>query len=194
MSASFRGRIVEQPPDCLVQCLVRYGVIPEVARCHASGDAGLARGDQVVVETHRGLQHGTVVEVLRRAALSRDSSSGGSDADDEPAGFEILRRAAPGDVEKSQLLRTDAEGQFSAWVDRIAAWKVDVQVIDLEWTLDRSKLVVYVLNERGPECTKLAIQAAAAGLGVIEVQPVAGDGPVALPTAGGGCGTCGCHS
>ena len=68
---------------------------------------------------------------------------------------------------------------------------VDVQLVDLEWTLDRGKLILYVLNERGPECTKLAIQAAAAGFGLIEVQPVSKDGLVDLPK-GGGCGSGGC--
>ena len=71
-------------------------------------------------------------------------------------------------------------------------WKLDLDLVDLEWTLDRQKLVLYVLGGRGPEATKLALQAAAAGLAVVEVQPVTADGPVPLPPAGGGCGSGGC--
>ena len=42
----------------------------------------------------------------------------------------------------------------------------------------------------GAETTKLALQAAAAGLAVVEVQPVNADGPVPLAAAGGGgCGS-----
>ena len=66
---------------------------------------------------------------------------------------------------------------------------------DMEWTLDRQKLVLYVLGGRGPETTKLALQAAAAGLAVVEVQPVDANGPVPVPAAGGGgCGSGGCGS
>ena len=46
-----------------------------------------------------------------------------------------------------------------------------MELIDLEWTLDKSKLILYVLNDRGPEATRLGLQAAAAGLGTVEVQP-----------------------
>jgi hypothetical protein len=55
--------------------------------------------------------------------------------------------------------------------------------------LDRSKLVLYVLNDRGSDCTKLAIYAAAEGLAPVEVQPVNANGLVQLEPAGGGCGT-----
>ena len=102
--------------------------------------------------------------------------------------------ASGDDHTRQRELRQSAEGEFQQWTDRIHKWKVDVQLVDLEWTLDRSKLVLYVLNQRGPECTKLAIQAAAAGLGIIEVQPVSSAGLVSQPTAGGGCGTCGSHN
>ena len=62
------------------------------------------------------------------------------------------------------------------------------KISDLEWMLDRKKLILYVLNDRGPECTKLGLQAAAAGLGTVEVQPVGADGPLPVASLGGGCG------
>jgi hypothetical protein len=69
-----------------------------------------------------------------------------------------------------------------------------LQLVDLEWLFEPEKLVLYVLNERGPDCTKLALQAAAAGLGIIEVQPVDAQGVVRLESTGGcGTGGCGCH-
>jgi hypothetical protein len=68
-------------------------------------------------------------------------------------------------------------------------------LIDLEWTLDDAKQILYVLTSRGPDATNLALHAAAEGLGVIEVQPVAAEGLIPLPSEGGGCGSggCGCH-
>lgn len=172
------------------QYLVRYGVIPEVARCRWAEETPPPRGAEVVVETHRGRQLGTVVQVLPE----RPSAAPSVEEVHEVAPFTVIRRATPADQQRHAELHAEAQQQFPTWVERIRQWNVDVQLVDLEWTLDRSKLILYVLNERGPECTRLAIQAAAAGLGVIEVQPVSQTGLVSQPAGGGGCGTCGCHS
>ena len=93
-------------------------------------------------------------------------------------------------------LRIEAETTYAHWRNRIAEGGLDLELIDLEWTLDRRKLVLYVLGGRGADTTKLALLAAAEGLTAIEVQPVAAEGVVPLPAAGGGCGSggCGCHT
>ena len=67
-----------------------------------------------------------------------------------------------------------------------------MELLDLEWTLDRGKLVVYVLGGRGPDTTRLALLAAASGQASIEVQPVSTEGLVPLERSGGGCGSGGC--
>lgn len=171
--------------------LVRYGTIPEVAQCDPGSVAGLARGASVVVETHRGLQVGTFLEWVREV-----HPADRAEPPDEPkAPRPILRLASSDDERATAQLRQEAEAAFSQWSARIAEWGLELELIDLEWTLDRSKLILYVLNERGPDCTKLALHAAASGLGTIEVQPVSAEGLVTQPTAaggGGGCGSCGC--
>ena len=48
--------------------LIRYGVIPEVARFANPAAIPAARGDAVIVETHRGPEVGTVLEQLRASA------------------------------------------------------------------------------------------------------------------------------
>lgn len=169
--------------------LVRYGCIPEVSRFTCGSVAGLQRGAAVVVETHRGLQLGTFLERVTPAhPADRDPS------EPEPAApSPILRAASEADRADAAAMTSEAAAEFSAWTSRIAQWELELELIDLEWTLDRQKLILYVLNERGPDCTKLALQAAAAGLGTIEVQPVTADGLVTQPTGGGGgCGSCGC--
>ncbi|MEZ6067045.1 MAG: hypothetical protein R3B90_15400 [Planctomycetaceae bacterium] len=164
--------------------LVRYGVIPEVARCQS--ESTVPRGTAVVVETHRGLQIGTVLGPAKSQPADGDGGSA----------FRVLRVASADDLARSAASRDAIDAEFDAWQARIVDWNVDVQLIDLEWTLDRAKVVLYVLNDRGPECTKLAIQAAAAGLGIVDVQPVSREGLVAMPDSGGGCGSggCGCHN
>ncbi|MCC7423812.1 MAG: hypothetical protein IT428_26400 [Planctomycetaceae bacterium] len=187
--------------------LVRYGAIPEVARFDIATEAPLVRGDAVVVRTHRGVQLGTYLEELTvvsspsrvlPAGRGDDVTAGGEVVDEGHPSTQVLRPATPEDVELRRTLQSSCESDFAEWVERIRRWNLKLELIDLERTLDDEKLILYVLNERGPECTKLAIQAAAAGLGIIEVQPVGLEGLLKVESGGGcgsgGCGSGGCHS
>jgi cell fate regulator YaaT (PSP1 superfamily) len=179
--------------------LVRYGAIPEVARFAVAASEPLERGCPVVVRTHRGIEIGTLLERLQAAATPRVNGSpadgpdhnGSADAAHAVAegdsDFVVLRPATPADLAQAAELRSECEGQFETWRGRIREWNLNLELIDLEWTLDRGRLVLYVLNDRGPDCTKLALQAAAAGLGTIEVQPVGPDGLMQPEPARGGC-------
>ena len=165
--------------------LVRYGAVPEVARCSVPVDVSLQRHDEVVVRTHRGLELSKVVEFAKPLVEPHLAPP--------PPSFRVERLATDDDIRKHASMRDRVDAEFDSWVIRIKDWGLDLQLIDMEWTLEQEKLILYVLNERGPECTKLALQVAAAGLGIVEVQPVGWDGPVAMPESGGGCGSCGCH-
>ncbi len=162
--------------------LVRYGAVPEVARFLCALAEPPERGASVIVDTHRGLLLGSVLERVKSPAPGDIDVS-------------IVRCATVADLQAAASLRDRCEVEFARWLERIAEWELSLELIDLEWTLDGTKLILYVLTERGPDTTNLALQAAAAGLGIIEVQPVAAEGLVALPSPGGGCGTggCGCH-
>ena len=83
--------------------------------------------------------------------------------------------------------------EFLDWQQRLADWQLQLQLTDLEWTLDQQQIILYVLNGQDAETTRLALLAAAAGLGIIHVQPVAAEG-VVQATGGGGCGSGGCGS
>ncbi len=165
--------------------LIRYGVLSEVLPAAWSEPEPLTRGTRIVVQTNRGEEIG---QVLKDVPPGKDQGDPGELAP-------ILRIATDNDLAKAEQLKAQAREQFSRWTQRIVEWNLDLQLIDLEWTLDKQRLILYVLNERGPECTKLALQAAAAGLGVIDVQPVTAEGLAQTPAAksGGGCGSCGCH-
>jgi cell fate regulator YaaT (PSP1 superfamily) len=171
--------------------LVRYGTVPEVARFSHDLAEPPARHERVVVYTHRGLELGTALETIRQGTSGGTAQDpAGGDADDSAQ--RVLRRASAEDEARHAELSLEAQATFSEWQKRIDEWNLNLDLIDLEWTLDRQKLVLYVLGGRGPEATKLALQAAAAGLAVVEVQPVTADGPVPLPSAGSGCGSGGC--
>ena len=158
--------------------LVRYGAIPEVAKFRTNATPGLGRGEQVVVRTHRGLQLGTILEQVQT---------------DEPAaeGMDVLRTATDDDRHRVNDLRDDCKREFNEWQLRIREWELNLELLEIEKTVDEEKVILYVLNERGPDCTKLALQAAATGLGIIEVQPVDASGLVNL-NSHGGCGSGGC--
>lgn len=167
--------------------LVRYGAIPEVARFSNPQQVAVVRGDDVIVATPRGIERGTVLERLQPSHEPRNGSA------PAPPSGELLRCASEEDRDRHRQLRGRAEEEFDGWRRRIAEWRLDLELVDLEWTLDQSRLILYVLNDRGPECTKLALQAAAGGWGVVQVQPVAADGLQAVEPVKG-CGTCGCHN
>jgi cell fate regulator YaaT (PSP1 superfamily) len=162
--------------------LVRYGIVPEVARFRA-GDGPWEHGARVVVRTHRGVELGTVLQVVK------STGSNGHNGQPDESEQHVLRGATADDDGELRRLQAECAAEFSTWQRRIADWNLELELIDLEWLLDRSKLVLYVLNDRGSDCTKLAIYAAAEGLAPVEVQPVNANGLVQLEPAGGGCGT-----
>jgi hypothetical protein len=186
------------------ELLVRYGVIPEVGKFPCPLDASPGRGERVVLRTHRGAQVGVVLqhlpprapqaEATHPEAAQSEANPPDPDGDDasEAAGPTVQRVATPEDLRLDDQLRSEAQTLFSRWQQLFADWNLQLELLDLEWTLDRAKLVIYVLGGRGPDTTRLALLAAASGQGPIEVQPVTADGLVPLERSGGGCGSGGC--
>ncbi|MDC0308378.1 PSP1 C-terminal domain-containing protein, partial [Planctomycetaceae bacterium] len=156
--------------------LVRYGAIPEVARFQWSLAATPERGQAVVVNSHRGQMLGTVLEEITAA-------------DDTELETEVLRLATADDLRIAVDLKSACTQECREWEERISKWNLELQLLDLEKTLDGAKKILYVLCDRGPDSTKLALQAAAEGLGIIEVQPVDAEGLVTIESGGGGCGS-----
>jgi cell fate regulator YaaT (PSP1 superfamily) len=159
--------------------LVRYGAISEVARFESAAHEPISRGSTVVVRTHRGLEIGLLLEDAPPAAEGGDEST------------TLVRAASPEDVARGAELQSRCRHEYDQWHERIRGWNLEIELLDLERTLDGEKLILYVLNGRGSDCTRLALHAAAAGLGIVEVQPVSSEGLVTA-SAGGGCGSGGC--
>lgn len=173
----------ERVPDFLL--LARYGRVPQVARFAGFG-AMITRDQPVIVSTERGDELAICLQCLPAPKPS----------DSAPAlTGECLRHATPDDMNRSRQLTDRAESEFPTWLKRVADWKLQLELIDLEWTLDE-RLILYVLNERNAETTRFALLSAAAGLGIVHVQPVSTEGIVPAG-GGGGCGSCstggGCH-
>ncbi|MCH2200655.1 MAG: hypothetical protein MK102_01685 [Fuerstiella sp.] len=172
-------------PSNAVTChlLVRYGAIPQAARytVEAAETEDIKRGTSVVIMTDRGLELGTVLEIIP-AALSEGH---------DPVG--PIERTATSDDRNLYLKRQrQAVVSFEIWHRRIQDWNLELELMEIERTLDDEKQILYVLNDRGAETTRLALLAAAAGLGIVSVQPIGADGIV--DGSDGGCGSaCGCR-
>ncbi|MEO2018698.1 MAG: hypothetical protein ABGZ53_30475 [Fuerstiella sp.] len=170
--------------------LVRYGVVPQVARFAAPDEVAQSiavrqvHGMRVVVDTDRGTEVGHLLEVVRNAIVSEDKALTGS----------VLRLSTAADEDRFVENRQKADREFFEWQVRVSDWGLELQLIDLEWTLDQQNLILYVLNGQNAETTRLALLAAAAGLGIVHVQPVEADGIVQQTSGGGGCGSGGCGS
>jgi len=165
------------------QVLIRYGKVPEVAKFAVPAGTSFVRGEPLVVRGAAGAVMGMPLE---------DSPHETSADEVEEHSFAVVRVASDDDREQESAIRFRCEAEFDDWQQRIVEWNLDLELIDIDRTLDGEKLILYVLGGRGPDVTKLALQAAAKGFGVIEVQPVAADGPVPVES-GGGCGSCRKH-
>lgn len=160
--------------------IARYGRVPQVARFGGEGTKP-ERDSWIRVTTDRGEELACVLGL-----------TGVGSADLEALTGQVQRLAASEDHQVFNSLANESEAEFAAWEKRVCDWKMQLQLIDIERTLDR-RLILYVLNERGPETTRLALLAAAGGHGIIHVQPVTSDG-IPNEKAKSGCGDCGCST
>lgn len=171
------------PPDHIA--LVRYGLIPQVARFGLTSQINQQITDStahrlsVVVESDRGTEVGELLEVIRSGIVTEAPTVTG----------QMQRIASEDDLSTYADNKRQSESEFFEWQDRIEEWKLQLQVIDVEWMLDRKNVVLYVLNEQDAETTRLALLAAAGGFGIIHVQPVNAEGVAQKSGGGGGCGS-----
>lgn len=154
-----------------------------MARYTIDSDQGqrVSRGTAVVISTDRGTELGEVLEIV----------PGNLSAGHEAAGS-VDRIATAADRDLHRQRQQQAAAAFEVWCERIHGWKLELELMDVEQTLDGARHILYVLNERGAETTRLALLAAAGGFGIVSVQPVSAAG-IVDGGQGGGCGSgCGC--
>lgn len=97
------------------------------------GDLELQQGDHVIVETARGTECG---EVAKGPHDVPDSSIV------KPLKT-VTRMADAVDVRRMQQNRADKKRAFSVCEERIAKHKLDMKLVDVEYTLDRNKILFY---------------------------------------------------
>lgn len=97
------------------------------------GDLELQQGDHVIVETARGTECG---EVAKGPHDVPDSSI-------VKLLKTVTRMADAVDVRRMQQNRADEKRAFSVCEERIAKHKLDMKLVDVEYTLDRNKILFY---------------------------------------------------
>ena len=142
------------------------------------GDLDLQPGDRVVVETSRGMEVGTVVVGAREV-----------DDDDVVLPVKpVLRRVTPEDLETLQENQRLADEAFELCLQRIEKHQLDMHLVEVEYTFDRSKVIFYFTAEGRVDFRALVRDLASALHARIELRQIGVRDEAKLL---GGIGPCG---
>lgn len=155
--------------------------------CH-SADESLRPGHYVVVEVERGEDVGRVHSTGGVAAKKCSGcGSGGAPAAAETFA-PILRRAAPDEVQRLAVLRTDEERVRRTTRELVERHRLKMKVTEAEWQWDRNKLIIYFTAERRVDFRQLVRELARTFRARIELKQIGVRDEAALL---GGVGRCG---
>ena len=181
------GQTASQQDDGVHRYVVRYGSLGWVGLFGTVDRVECTHRDQVVVQTHRGMELGEVL------ADPTDARSAYSDA--QPTG-EVVR------VVTAEELRSHTTRQ-NGLVDRLIGDSqtlldrddLPISVVDGEVLFDGESAVLYFLGESHPDAGPLVTGVARDhGLERIELQPMIDPPAPASGCGKPGCGGGGCHS
>ena len=141
-------------------------------------DCALSVGDGVIVETTRGVEFGEVVLV-------------GKEVDEEKFNMpikSILRKATEEDIAQVADNRARTKEAFDICLEKIAANGLDMNLIDAEYTFDRSKVLFYFTADGRVDFRQLVKDLAAVFRTRIELRQIGVRDEAKLL---GGLGICG---
>ena len=145
----------------------------------------LAVGDQVIVETARGMDFGTVVSAAREVPNS-DIMNPLKD---------VLRKATPDDIKRHEDNMLAEKEAFRICQEKIAEHELPIKLIEVSYTFDISKIIFYFIAEGRVDFRELVKDLAAIFRTRIELRQI---GVRDEAKALGGLGSCGrvlcCHS
>ncbi len=151
----------------------------------APGDRDIRRGTRVVVETARGVELGTSVcdpmEVERRKI--------------KPPLKEVIRIATAEDLAREKANRAKEKDAYRVCFDKIKEHKLDMKLIDAEYTFDDSKILFYFTADGRVDFRDLVKDLAGVFRTRIELRQIGVRDETKIL---GGYGTCGrplcCHT
>ncbi len=104
----------------------------------APTDEEFNKGDRVVVETQRGMELATVEEAPHDVEESKITQPLKS----------ILRKATAADIEAEEADNAGKREILATAKEKVAARNLDMKIVDCEFTVDHSKLVLYFTAEQ----------------------------------------------
>lgn len=143
-----------------------------------STDLYLEKGDQVVVETARGLELGEISQELK------DLSEFNLDTELKT----ILRKATKKDIENYNKNVIDAEKALVTCKEIVARYDVNMQLTSCEYTLDKTKIIFMYTSDDRVDFRELLKELATVFKCRIELRQI---GPRDKAKVVGGIGTCG---
>lgn len=142
------------------------------------GELQLEKGDEVIVETARGIEYGRVVIGPRWVPVAETVA---------PL-REVIRKATPEDRIRVEENRRDAREAFAICQQKIAEHGLPMKLIDAEYTFDRGKILFYFTAEGRVDFRELVRDLAAVFKTRIELRQIGVRDEAKLI---GGIGPCG---
>ncbi len=148
-------------------------------------DFALKAGDEVIVETARGIEFGTVAFDIRDV----------EDSEVVQPLKPIIRKADAGDRKKNAENIAKRERALQICQEKVDARKLDMKLVDVEYTFDNSKVIFYFTADGRVDFRELVKDLAAAFKMRIELRQIGVRDETKMM---GGIGPCGrplcCHS
>lgn len=148
-------------------------------------DIEIEAGDNVIVETARGMEYGKVV--YGRRTIDEKKMS----APLKP----IIRKATEADVQKDKRNKEKCKEAFQICLDKIAKHKLDMKLIEAEYTFDNNKVLFYFTADGRIDFRELVKDLASVFRTRIELRQIGVRDETKIM---GGIGICGrelcCHS
>ena len=141
-------------------------------------DTGVVAGDGVIVETTRGVEFGTVVLADKEIDEQEFNMPIKS----------ILRKATDTDIHQAEENKAKAKEAFSICLEKIADNNLDMNLVDVEYTFDRSKVLFYFTADGRVDFRQLVKDLAAVFRTRIELRQIGVRDEAKLL---GGLGICG---
>ena len=126
------------------------------------GNLTIKKGDYVIVDTARGTECGEVIVGVHNV----------SDVSIVKPLKQVTRMASKNDIMKMQQNRKDEQKALEECEKCIAKYKLDMRLIDVEYTLDRSKILFYFTSEGRVDFRELVKELAAIFRTRIELRQI----------------------
>ena len=108
-----------------------------------AGELSLKEGDYVIVEHDRGLDYGQVVCAKSGALPDREKEAKDKDQKEKALVKKIVRLAKEGDLKQIEENRAKSKEAFNTCFKKIAEHKLEMKLVQAEYSFDRSKIVFY---------------------------------------------------